>query len=125
MDILKKEIINGYTKEIRKNMNDIIEEIDGDFSGWCELASMLMFRLVGARNPSWDNKVAIGYYNGNGHYWNIIEGHIVDVTVDQFGRIKTGVVNKKWVSKYKIKEFINFEYEDLIHMTKEVYDIIC
>lgn len=119
-----KLILNWYVETIRKKMNDIIEEINGDFTGWCELGAMILFRLIRDKEPSWDNKVVRSYYNGNGHFWNVINGVIVDTTIDQFGKIKPGVVNKKWLNNYTFDKFVSFEEEDLIHMTESVYDFL-
>ena len=124
MELKQIKLLNHYTNEIRNKMNEIIEEIDNDFTDWCELGTMLMYRLIKEKFPNADNKAVLGFYNGNGHFWNEINGVIVDTTVDQFGKIKVGVVNKKWLKNYKIKEYKRWHEEDLIHMTQSVYDYL-
>lgn len=113
----EEQALNCYVKSIRMTMNEIIKEINGDFTGWCELGTMLLFRLVRDIEPTWDNKVARGYYKDEGHFWNIINGVIVDTTVDQFGNIKPGIVNKRYINNYIIDKFVKFNEEDLRHMT--------
>lgn len=125
MNQLEKELLNEYCSEIRKAMNSIIQEINGDFTDWCELGTMLMFRLVRDTIPTLKNEVAVGWYKGSGHFWNIIDGEIIDTTVDQFGKIKPGVINKKWIKNYKIKNIKILEEEDSLHMTDDIYDYIC
>lgn len=125
MKYSKEELtLNWYVEIIRKTMNCIIEEINGDFTDWCELGTMLLFRLIRDKEPNWENKVVRGYYKDNGHFWNVVNGMIVDTTVDQFGKIKPGVVNKKWLNNYTVDRFIDFEEEDLMHMTESVYDFL-
>ena len=125
MEYSKEELtLNWYVETIRKTMNYIIEEINGDFTDWCELGTMLLFRLIRDREPSWDNKVARGYYKNDGHFWNVINGVVVDTTVDQFGGIKPGVINKKWLKNYTVDKFVNFDEEDLMRMTESVYDFL-
>lgn len=130
MEVLKMKyskeelILNWYVETIRNKMNEIIEEINDDFTDWCELGTMLLFRLIRDKEPTWDNKVVRGYYNGNGHFWNVMNGVIVDTTIDQFGRIKPGVVNKKQLRNYTVNKFVKFDEDDLIRMTKSVYDFL-
>ena len=38
-------ILNCYTEVIRNKMNDIIEEIQGDFTDWCELGTTIIFGI--------------------------------------------------------------------------------
>lgn len=124
MNQLQTELLNKYCIEIRKAMNLTIEEINYDFTGWCELGTMLMYRLVRDTIPTLKNEVAFGWYKESGHFWNIIDGEIIDITVDQFGTIKPGIINKKWTKNYKIKNIKIFEEEDLLHMTDDIYDLL-
>lgn len=117
-------ILNCYTEVIRNKMNDIIEEIQGDFTDWCELGTMLMYRLVKENHPEFKNEIALGKYKNNNHFWNIINDTIVDTTIDQFGRIKVGVINSKWLKNYTIEKFYNWSEFDLLEMTESVYDFI-
>lgn len=117
-------MLNYYTFKIREVMNSVISEINDDFTGWCELASMLMFRLIDETEPSLSNVVVRGFYKSEGHFWNLIDDKIVDVTVDQFGKIRIGVINNKWISNYIVKEFIYYSEEDLLHMTEDTYSVL-
>lgn len=121
MDSNTKILMDVYVKEIRYKMNYIIEEIDGDFEGWCELGTMLLFKVIESKFPDLSNEVAEGTFKGNGHFWNIIDGIVVDTTIDQFGRYKPGIINKRHFKNYSIKKKVEFNREDLNHMTQDIY----
>lgn len=125
MDKITLDLINIYSKKIRKTLNFMIEEISGDFIGWCELTSMIMYRIIKENFPNIkENKIVEGKFNNHGHYWNIIDGVTVDLAIDQFGRYKTGIINKRWLNNYKINKVKNYSDFDLNHMTDEFIDFI-
>lgn len=124
LDKITQRMINIYVDEIRKTMNSIIEEINGNFEGWCELGTMLLYRVIGDKYPEFKNEVFEGSFKNEGHFWNVINGVVVDTTIDQFGRYKVGIVNKKHLNNYKIKRKVNFRKEDLEHMTEDIYDFL-
>ncbi|HCL4455248.1 TPA: hypothetical protein N2D10_003275 [Clostridium botulinum] len=103
MDKITLDLINIYSNKIRKTLNSMIEEINGDFTGWCELTSMMVYRIIKENFPNIkENKIVEGTFKNDGHYWNIIDGVTVDLAIDQFGRYKTGIINKRWLNNYKI-----------------------
>lgn len=53
----------------------------------------------------------MGEFNGNGHFWNIVNGIYVDITVDQFGDYKYGVVSESNIHQYTIKEYKDYGKE--------------
>lgn len=122
--MLTDEVLNYCVLEIRRAMNEAIQEINDDYTDWCELGTMVLFRLIQDIDPTASNVVARGKYKEDGHFWNIINGKIVDTTIDQFGKIKPGVINKKWLNNYVVDKYVVFDEEDLIRMTEEVFDFL-
>lgn len=119
-----KNFLEYYVGEIRDKMNYIIYEIDGDFTGWCELGTMLLFRIIKDHHPNFSNEAIEGTFNGKGHFWNVIENVIVDTTVDQFGKYEPGIIDKRYTKNYKVKKKVEFDIEDLESMTEEIYQIL-
>jgi len=102
MDIIIQRKINILSDIIREKMNSIIEEIDGDFVGWCELATESMKEAVSKYIPEIKfNEVYKGKFKNEGHFWNVIDGVIVDLTIEQFGKYKSGIINKKFLNNYQ------------------------
>lgn len=66
----------------------------------------------------------VGTFNCKGHFWNVIEGIIVDTTIDQFGEYEPGVIDKKYIKNYKVKNKIEFDIYDLEHITEEIYPLL-
>lgn len=124
MDNITINKINIINDEIRNKMNSIIEEIQGDFTDWCELGSMLMYRFVKENLPQLNIKIIEGTFKDEGHFWNEINGIIVDTTIDQFGKYKSGVVNKKFIKNYKTKREKTYSENELNRFTDDVYDFI-
>lgn len=125
LDNIMARKINIINEAIRKTMNDTITEINGDFTGWCELGSMLMFRYIKENFPNLNVKIIEGTFKNEGHFWNEINGLIVDTTIDQFGKYKSGVVNKKFLNNYNpIKEKIYKDKEDFNNFIDDVYNYI-
>lgn len=82
------------------------------------------YKVIECRFPDLSNEVAEGTFKGNGHFWNIIDGVVVDTTIDQFGRYKPGIINKKHLKNYNIKKKVEFNREDLNHMTQDIYPFL-
>ncbi|HCL4447267.1 TPA: hypothetical protein N2D16_002872 [Clostridium botulinum] len=125
MDKITLDLINIYSSKVRKTLNSMIEEINEDFTGWCELTSMMMYRIIKENFPNIkENKIVEGRFKNEGHYWNIIDDVIVDLTIDQFGRYKIGIINKRWLKNYKIIKVKNYSDFDFNNMTDEFIDFI-
>lgn len=122
--MITDEALNHYVFEVRRAMNEAIQEIKGDYTDWCELGTMVLFRLLQHIDPTANNTVARGKYKESGHFWNVINGKIVDTTIDQFGKIKPGVINDKWLNNYTVDKYVVFDKEDLIKMTEEVFEFL-
>lgn len=119
-----EKLLEYYVYEIRDTMDFVIDEIDGDFKNWCELGTMLLFRVIKEEYPELSNEAMVGTFNCKGHFWNVIEGIIVDTTIDQFGEYEPGVIDKKYIKNYKVKNKVEFDIYDLEHITEEIYPLL-
>lgn len=125
MDLNLKNELNKLTDKIRTAMNSAIPEIQNNFEGWCELASMTLYRVIREYLPDLENNLIEGTFNGLGHFWNVIDNTIVDITIDQFGNYNVGVIdNKDVLALYVEKDIIEPDEYDLINITDDVYDYL-
>ena len=101
--------LESMAKDVRKAM--IVEFCgEDDMTGECEQASIILWKYVKdieLVNPN-ENKVALGYFKGEGHFWNIINGIYVDITVDQFGEYSWGVVSEDKYCDYSIEKYMDY-----------------
>ena len=105
-------ILEKMAKEVR---NAMITEFCGedDTTDECEQASIISWKYINdikLVDPTY-NKVALGEFNGNGHFWNIVNGIYIDITVDQFGNYKWGVIQESDIHQYTIKEYKDYTKE--------------
>lgn len=104
--------LRHIASEVRRSM--VIEFCgEDDMAGEYEQASIIMWKYINdikLVEPN-QNKVVLGEFNGNGHFWNIVNGIYVDITVDQFGDYKYGVVLESNIHQYTIKEYKDYSKE--------------
>lgn len=117
---IPKEELQQLSNTVREAVSEC-NYLEYDFTDWCEGSSLLMWYLVKEKYniTGKDNYVASGKFKGHGHFWNVINGVIVDTTVDQFARIKTGIISSKTVKNYKQKATILDDVEDVKELMSE------
>lgn len=110
---------------VRKSVSEC-NDLDYDFTDWCEGASSLMWYLVKEKYniDTKDNYIALGTFKNKGHYWNVINGIIIDTTIDQFGKLKTGIISAKSTKNYKQKSTLLTDIEDIKSLMSEEIDYI-
>lgn len=120
-------------KEDLQQLSNIVREavsecnyLEYDFTDWCEGSSLLLWYLVKEKYniTGKDNYVASGTFKDKGHFWNVINGVLIDTTVDQFAKVKTGIVSSKTSKNYKQKATILDDIEDVKQLMSEEIEYI-
>ena len=112
--------LRHIASEVRRSM--VIEFCgEDDMAGECEQASIIMWKYINdikLVEPN-QNKVVLGEFNGNGHIWNIVNGIYVDITVDQFGDYKWGVISNSDKYRYTIQKYMDYTKESSLLETTD------
>ena len=81
--MLNKKFLIDITREVLNHTQN--EYLRSDFTDWCEGASAIMYYILTNYTEEEDVHIVNGTFNNFGHEWIVINGEIVDATVDQFG----------------------------------------
>lgn len=81
--MLNKKFLIDITREVLNHTED--EYLRSDFTDWCDGASSIMYYILSNYTDEKDFHIMSGKFNGCGHEWIVVNGEIVDATVDQFG----------------------------------------
>ena len=81
--MLNKKFLIDITREVLNHTQN--EYLCSDFTGWCEGASAIMYYILTNYTEEKDVHVINGTFNNFGHEWIVVNGEIIDATVDQFG----------------------------------------
>lgn len=83
MDMLNKKFLIDITREVLNHTDG--EYLRSDFTGWCEGASSIIHYILSNYTDEKDFHIISGRFNGYCHKWIVVDGGIIDATVDQFG----------------------------------------
>jgi hypothetical protein len=105
---------------LTRNVLNSCYNLNNNFTNWCDAGSCLLWYFVDSKYHlhTKDNYITFGKFNNEGHFWNVVNGIIVDNTVDQFGNYKTGVVTLDTAKQYTEK-FIELWDRNLISSMME------
>lgn len=81
--MLNKKFLIDITREVLNHTQN--EYLRSDFTDWCEGASAIMYYILTNYTEEEDVHIVNGTFNNFGHEWIVVNGEIIDVTVDQFG----------------------------------------
>ena len=81
--MLNKKFLIDITREVLNHTDG--EYLRSDFKDWCEGASSIMYYILSNYTDEKYFHIMSGRFDGYGHEWIVINGEIVDATVDQFG----------------------------------------
>ena len=81
--MLNKKFLIDITREILNHTQN--EYLRSDFTDWCEGASAIMYYILTNYTEEEDVHIVNGTFNNFGHEWIVVNGEIIDATVDQFG----------------------------------------
>ena len=81
--MVNKKFLIDITREVLNHTDG--EFLRSDFTNWCEGASSIMYYILSNYTDEKDFHIMSGKFDGYGHEWIVINGEIVDATVDQFG----------------------------------------
>lgn len=81
--MLNKKFLIDITREVLNHTQN--EYLRSDFTDWCEGASAIMYYILTNYTEEEDVHIANGTFNNFGHEWIVVNGEIIDATVDQFG----------------------------------------
>lgn len=81
--MLNKKFLIDITREVLNHSDG--EYLRSDFTDWCEGASSIMYYILSHYSDEKDFHIMSGKFNGYVHEWVVVNGEIVDATVDQFG----------------------------------------
>ena len=81
--MLNKKFLIDITRETLNHSDG--EYLRSDFTDWCEGASSIMHYILSNYTDEKDFHIMSGKFNGYSHEWIVVNGEIVDATVDQFG----------------------------------------
>lgn len=81
--MLNKKFLIDITREVLNHTQN--EYLRSDFTDWCEGASAIMYYILTNYTEEKDVRVVNGTFNNFGHEWIIVNGEIIDATIDQFG----------------------------------------
>lgn len=120
--IFKKGIklsLEQHIEIIRKVMNDGYNfPVD-----CCEKTSWFTGYVL--KHLGYDVKVIKGDFkavNGEHHFYNTVNGAVVDITVDQFGKFKYGIINEKLYSQKYGKVYEIYDIDDDISIEDVIDD---
>lgn len=80
--MLNKKFLIDITREVLNHTQN--EYLRSDFTDWCEGASAIMYYIL-TNYTEEDVHIVNGTFNNFGHEWIVVNGEIIDATVDQFG----------------------------------------
>ena len=81
--MLNKKFLIDITREVLNHTQN--EYLRSDFTDWCEGASAIMYYILTNYTEEEDVHIVNGTFNNFGHEWIVVNGEIMDATVDQFG----------------------------------------
>lgn len=81
--MLNKKFLIDITREVLNHTQN--EYLRSDFTDWCEGASAIMYYILTNCTEEKDVHIVNGTFNNFGHEWIVVNGEIIDATVDQFG----------------------------------------
>lgn len=81
--MLNKKFLIDITREVLNHTQN--EYLRSDFTDWCEGASAIMYYILTNYTEEEDVHIVNGTFNNFGHEWIVVNGEIIDATVDQFG----------------------------------------
>lgn len=81
--MLNKKFLIDITREVLNHTQN--EYLCSDFTDWCEGASAIMYYILTNYTEEKMFHIANGTFNNFGHEWIVVNGEIIDATVDQFG----------------------------------------
>lgn len=81
--MLNKKFLIDITREVLNHTQN--EYLRSDFTDWCEGASAIMYYILTNYTEEEDVHIVNGTFNNFGHEWTVVNGEIIDATVDQFG----------------------------------------
>lgn len=81
--MMNKKFLIDITREVLNHTQN--EYLRSDFTDWCEGASAIMYYILTNYTEEKDVHIVNGTFNNFGHEWIVVNGEIIDATVDQFG----------------------------------------
>ena len=87
--------INECIKVVRQYMKEKYKSFPYDY---CHETSILFKYLLDELEINCE--VIEGKWNDFDHFWNKVNGTIIDLTIDQFDKVKYGFVNQEYYKKW-------------------------
>lgn len=81
--MFNKKYLIDITREVLNHTDG--EYLRSDFTDWCEGASAIMHYILSNYTNEKEFYIKAGEFNGFPHQWVVLNGEILDATVDQFG----------------------------------------
>lgn len=78
--MLNKKFLTDVTREVLNHFTHCCS----DFYGMCENASAIMYYIITNYTDEKDVHIMRGTFNDYDHSWIVVNGEIIDATVDQF-----------------------------------------
>lgn len=114
-----KPIVVRAAHEVRSEFERVAEREESwyinrkNLAGLCARASYALVLALAAEGV--EAELVLGRYDGKGHCWVEVAGHVVDVTATQFGTKRRVAVSKVGANK-KYSEFARGD--DALHLTE-------
>ena len=120
--MLNKKFLIDITREVLNHTDD--EYLRSDFKDWCEGASSIMYYILSNYTDEKDFHIMSGKFDGYGHEWIVINGEIVDATVDQFGDDYSIYSPTLYKEKYQeeAEDFTPLMFDDWMEYIDKLFD---
>lgn len=120
--MLNKKFLIDITREVLNHSDS--EYLRSDFTDWCEGASSIMYYILSNYTDEKDFHIMSGKFDGYGHEWVVINGEIVDATVDQFGDDYSIYSPTLYKEKYQeeAEDFTPLMFDDWMEYIDKLFD---
>lgn len=120
--MVNKKFLIDITREVLNHTDG--EFLRSDFTNWCEGASSIMYYILSNYTDEKDFHIMSGKFDGYGHEWIVINGEIVDATVDQFGDDYSIYSPTLYKEKYQeeAEDFTPLMFDDWMEYIDKLFD---
>ena len=120
--MLNKKFLIDITREVLNHTDG--EYLRSDFKDWCEGASSIMYYILSNYTDEKDFHIMSGKFDGYGHEWIVINGEILDATVDQFGDDYSIYSPTLYKEKYQeeAEDFTPLMFDDWMEYIDKLFD---
>ena len=120
--MVNKKFLIDITREVLNHTDG--EFLRSDFTNLCEGASSIMYYILSNYTDEKDFHIMSGKFDGYGHEWIVINGEIVDATVDQFGDDYSIYSPTLYKEKYQeeAEDFTPLMFDDWMEYIDKLFD---